>query len=55
MQLSGHGVLVTATSKIGRPNGVRYAWSDHPHCNLYSGGGAQMPQGWLRAACADRA
>jgi sialate O-acetylesterase len=35
-KLSGTKVVVTADKNIGKPTGVRYAWSDTPHCNLYS-------------------
>lgn len=38
LQLSGSKVVVTADKSIGKPTGVRYGWTDTPHCNLYSTG-----------------
>ena len=36
-QISGHTVRLTASSsRVRTPTGVRYAWTDAPHCNLYS-------------------
>lgn len=31
-------LVATADRTVGRVDGVRYAWSDNPHCNLYNSG-----------------
>jgi hypothetical protein len=32
----------TPDRSVGKPDGLRYAWSDNAHCNLYNSGGLSL-------------